>query len=694
LKRVSKSVMESKPSRTNGHPAQAHLIGPRARRPESAARDTGRPSFESFFLELSAYFVKAPADQVERGIDIWLEKLARYTRVDRIGLWECNPDGVHVKLRHVYSDPGLPSGPPSPEEIDFPWINEQYRRGRVVNWARVPEDIPAEAVLEHAHSVRVGAKSVLALPVHAGTTVYVLALSSMRTYHKWPKSLVRKLQLVTEIFASTFVRLSAERSLIASEARNRAILKALPDLIFVLKPDGVFAECHYPATIDLLAPPDAFMGRPMEDVLPPETARHFRSAFRRAAETGEMIEIEYVLPIGGDERHFEGRVVRGDDGAMVVMVRNITERHRAATQLRESEQRFRVAFSHSAIGIALVSLEGNFLQVNGALCEILGYTAPELLSTKFQVMTHPDDLEANLRNWRRALAGEISHYEMEKRYIHKDGRVIWALLTTALVRNDLNEPLYFVSQLQDVSERKQAQMDIERARLELTHIGRVSLVGQLTTSLAHELLQPITAVVANAQTALRAPELAAPSEMRALIEDIAESGARAGEIIHNIRGLLRKEREPYTTVELNALVQEVAHVMRSDLLVHQVRLITHLHAGDAEINGDRGELQQVLLNLMLNATESMAETAVDARKLVIGTVVRADTVELSVQDSGTGAAPIDLKRLPEPFFTTKPGGVGMGLSICAEIVRAHKGQLVGENNPERGMTWRCLLPRG
>jgi PAS domain S-box-containing protein len=583
--------------------------------------------------------------------------------------------------------------PPRLAKADYPWANEQYQRGKIVHWGRVPDDIPAAAAAERAEAVRIGAKSILGIPIRAGATLYVLSFADMHAYRKWPKNVLGRLQLVGEILASAIVRQRTERSLLASESSQRALLKALPDLIFVLSADEVYVECHSPETIDLYVPPEQFMGRKMQDVLPPDMTSIFRAAFRQAADTGGVVDIQYKLPIPGDERRFEARVVRRDDGATVAVVRNITDGYQAANRLRDSEERFRAAFSHSAIGIALLSLEGHWLQVNAALCRILGYSETELLSTTFQALTHPDDLEPNREYVRRALAGEISHYEMDKRYLHKDGRLIWALLTAALVRNAANEPLYFVSQVQDVTERRQAQIEIERARLELAHIGRVSLVGQLTSSLAHELLQPITVVVSNAETGLHAAALGASSEMRALLEDIAESGRRAGDIIHHVRDMLRKERGPHMPVDLNALVQEVAQVMRSDLLLHQVRLSTQLAAGNAHISGDRGELQQVLLNLMLNGTEAMNTVPLHDRQLFITTVVHSNAVELSVRDRGPGSPPGNLKRLTEPFFTTKSSGVGMGLSICADIVRAHRGQLLGENNPERGMTWRCILPR-
>jgi PAS domain S-box-containing protein len=686
--------VESNPSSpADGKTIGAHSTEPRARRTRPEPNIAGRLRFESFLLELSAYFAKATADCVDPAIELWLEKLARFIGADRTSLWECEPDGPHMNRRYVYAALGLQPHSSTALYADFPWVTQEYRQGRIVSWARIPEDVPTAAIAERTHAMRTGAKSMLGIPVQTGTTLYVMTFSCVHAYRKWPKSLVRRLQLVGEIFASALVRGSAERSLLASEARNRAILKALPDLLFVLSPSGVFIEYHCAEMVDLLMAPDEFMGRTMEDVLPPQMARAFRSAFLRAVETGGVVDVEYVLPIRGDDRHFEARVVRRDDGALVAVVRNITERHRVAERLRESEQRFRLPFTHSAIGLALVSLDGHFLEVNAAMCRILGYSEAELVQTTFQALTYPEDLAPNLVCLRRALAGEISHYELEKRYIHKQGRIIWTQITVALVRSTANEPLYFVSQMQDISERRQSQIEIERARRELAHVGRVSLVGQLTASLAHELLQPITAVVSNAESGLRTPELPASSEMRLLLQDIAASGRRAGSIIHNVRGLLRKDRKPHARVDLNQLVEEVAHVMRSDLLLHQVRLITKSHSANAEISGDRVELQQVLLNLILNGTEAMSATPLHERELVVSILAGEDAVELSVQDNGPGSTSGDIKRLLEPFFTTKPGGVGMGLSICAEIVRAHNGQLSAENNPGRGMTWRCRLPR-
>ena len=206
---------------------------------ESAKPDVniaGRLRFESFLLELSAFFAKASTDCIEQAVDLWLEKLARFTGIDRIAFWECDTAGGQMHLRHIYSAPDFPQLPTRVFIADFPWLINEFRHGRVACWERIPEDAPAIASVERAYLTQIGAKSALGIPVEAGTTTFVLIFMCIRGPRKWPKNLIRRLQLVAEIFASAVARLRIERSLSASESRTKAILRAFPDLIFVRKP--------------------------------------------------------------------------------------------------------------------------------------------------------------------------------------------------------------------------------------------------------------------------------------------------------------------------------------------------------------------------------------------------------------------------------------------------------------------------
>ncbi|HTT01006.1 MAG TPA: PAS domain S-box protein [Steroidobacteraceae bacterium] len=536
---------------------------------------------ESFLLQLSAAFLKAPIDDLDRQIEIWLRRLTQFMQVDRCSFWEQSGSGGSITCQYFHCAAGM--GPPESELLRhrYPWLTRQYRRGVPIVWSRVPEQIPACAAPEREHAMRIGAKSVLSIPLATGSSIWVLALVSTRRYCTWTDGMVQRMTMVGEIFASAMLRQRAEISLRLSQ-----------------------------------------------------------------------------------------------------------------WQLRESEERFRGAFDNAAIGMALVSPEGRWLKVNQALTRIFGYSEEELRDTTFQAISHPDDLSSNLEYLRRALGGDIDHYELEKRYIHKDGHTIFALLSVSLVRDALGRPLYFVSQIHDLSERTRAQLEIDQLRLELTHSSRVALMGQLTGSLAHELLQPVTAMSANAEAALSflaAGEIDVPA-MLACLNDIVESCGRAAHVIQRVNSLLRKERRPRRRIDLNQLVREVARVMRSDLMTRRVRLVMQLDEQLPDVMGDAVELQQVILNLIVNGAEAVSHDSCKNRDLLVATIPCEQEVELRVRDQGAGAEPENLERMFEPFFSTKPNGMGLGLPICSEIARAHGGRLWAENNADAGLTVHVTLP--
>ncbi len=507
-----------------------------------------------------------PSEGVGREISKWLGKLAAVIGVDRCSLWELEAGGDRIRLLYFYSTPGAPKPLIDASASKMEWLTEQYLSGNVVAWPRVPRDIPASAAGERAWARSVGAKSVLCIPMNAGQLTRSIVFTSVRRYHRWPEALIKRLRLVGEIFSGAITRQTAEASLQSSESRTRAILKALPDLTFILNSEGVYLDFIGDAS-QLLVSPEEFLGRRIDDVLPAAITARFRAAFARASVSGEVVEVEFELPVRGDQRVYEARIVRRDDDAVVCIVRDVTERTRA---LRE----------------------------------------------------------------------------------------------------------------------------VERLRHELTHFGRLALMGQLTSSLAHELAQPITAAVGNAEAGQRllTRESADPDETRAILADVVDSCLRAAEVVSGVRSLLTKEPRPRRRVDLNRLVTEVAEMMHSDLIRRQVRLVTRLDSALPEITGHPVELRQVILNLILNGAEALSQTPPIERELVIATQQSSQGIELTVRDQGIGADPAHLRRMFEPFFTTKPDGIGMGLPICAEIVKAHSGRLSAENNPDRGITVRCLLP--
>jgi len=246
----------------------------------------------------------------------------------------------------------------------------------------------------------------------------------------------------------------------------------------------------------------------------------------------------------------------------------------------------------------------------------------------------------------------------------------------------------------DITERKRAELERQQLQQELSHVARVTMMGELTSSLAHELNQPLTAILSNAQTAQRMFAAGKPNleELREILSDIVADDERAGGIIGRLRALLRKEQPELQPVEVNGLVMEVAGLVRSDTIIRNVPLTLDLAPDLPPVRGDRVQLQQVVLNLMLNALDSMKGTTGSDRRLVVRTESSEGVVRVAVRDSGTGIPADQLERIFEPFFTTKAEGLGMGLAIARSIVRSHGGRMWAENNAGSGATLTLALP--
>jgi signal transduction histidine kinase len=243
--------------------------------------------------------------------------------------------------------------------------------------------------------------------------------------------------------------------------------------------------------------------------------------------------------------------------------------------------------------------------------------------------------------------------------------------------------------------RKQGELEAQRLRQELTHIGRVSALGELTASLAHELNQPLTAILSNAQAAQRllAADAVNLEEVREILRDIVTDDKRASEMIHRLRGLIKKGDLEFVPLDLNEVVGEVAWLVRSDAILRNVSLSLEFAADLPKVRGDRVQLQQVVLNLVLNGLDAMRESPTADRTLVIRTARDgAAAVTVAVQDSGIGIDEKAVDRMFHPLFTTKAEGLGMGLAIARTIVDAHGGRLGAANNVHGGATFHFTLP--
>jgi PAS domain S-box-containing protein len=372
---------------------------------------------------------------------------------------------------------------------------------------------------------------------------------------------------------------------------------------------------------------------------------------------------------------------------------------RASTEaLRRSEERWRTVFQNAPVGIGTLNLNGRFVTVNPTFQRMLGYGEDEMRSLTGIDITHEDDRAATRGLIDEMMAGGRRSYQLEKRYRRKDGQVIWVLVNTSIIPASGSTPAFFAGVVVDITERKRAQEERERLREleeDLAHMNRVSMMGELAASLAHEITQPVGSAGNNARAAMnflnqRPPDL---GEAREAIGDVVNDTNRAGDIIDRIREHINKAPPRKGRFDLNAAINEVIVLAHSAIIKNGVSVETRLADDLLAVQGDRVQVQQVVLNLILNATEAMDSVAAGARKLAVSTEqTKTGGARVAVRDSGPGIDPEHRERVFQAFYTTKSSGTGMGLSICRSIIDAHGGRLWAEANEPRGAVFQFTLP--
>ena len=243
--------------------------------------------------------------------------------------------------------------------------------------------------------------------------------------------------------------------------------------------------------------------------------------------------------------------------------------------------------------------------------------------------------------------------------------------------------------------RRRSETDLQRNREQLAHVTRVSTMGELATSLAHELNQPLTAILSNAQAAQRFlnAQPADLDEVREILEDIVTDNSRAGEVIRRMRTLVKKEELEFAPINVASVIGDVVQLVHSDGVLRNIRVDIECQDNLPTVRGDRVQLQQVVLNLLMNAFDAMKEATAKERNVKVWAQTNgAGTVEISVRDHGTGLTSDELAKVFQPFYTTKREGLGMGLPISRSIIEAHGGRLWAENNVDLGATFHFTLP--
>ncbi len=376
------------------------------------------------------------------------------------------------------------------------------------------------------------------------------------------------------------------------------------------------------------------------------------------------------------------------------------ERERAEVELtliKHGEDRFRRYFELGLIGMAITSPTKCILEVNDELCSILGYTRDELLRKNWAEITHPEDLANDVVQFDQVLAGEKDEYTMDKRWIRQDGQIVYSIMSAKCVRRADGSVDYFVGLVQDITQRKQAEEELHKTQAELAHVSRVTTVGELTASIAHEVNQPLGAIVTNGHACLRLLSRDNPDieEARQAVECIIADGMRAGEVIKRIRRLLKKSTTGKSSHNINSIIRDVLGLTGGELSKNGIKVRTQLAGGLPQVIVDRVQIQQVVLNLILNGKEAMSRAGWQPRELLIKTEQTGPEIIVKLADTGIGISSDSREQAFEPFFTSKEGGLGLGLSISRTIIYAHGGRLWLEpGRNEQGTIAQFALPTG
>lgn len=387
-----------------------------------------------------------------------------------------------------------------------------------------------------------------------------------------------------------------------------------------------------------------------------------------------------------------------DDKNNVIGIRgavsDITERKHMEEALRLNENQLIKAQRIAGLGFLTWNLKTNKIVWSDEVYELYGCEKDKYKVTIESTvgLVHPDDLEYVQKNLDAAVKG-IDKYDIDHRMVRPDGRVIWVHANAELVRDKDGKPELLLGTVLDITHRKAIQEQLDNLRRELLHTTRRSTMGELTAALAHELNQPLAAILTNAQAAQRflRKEKTDLDILRDILTDIVSDDKRAKEIILKLRSMMSTRTVEFNELDINELIDGIVPLIRSDAIIKNVKLTVDLKKGLPPVLGDQIELQQVVLNIILNGFESMEDK--DKKELTIFIKQDdAETITVGFQDSGFGLKEEDIENFFRPFITTKKKGMGMGLTISRSIIEAHGGKIWAKNNPDEGATFYFTLP--
>ena len=429
-----------------------------------------------------------------------------------------------------------------------------------------------------------------------------------------------------------------------------------------------------------------------------------RAAHQAAIESN--VELEYiedeVIARDGSSKLIAWRTTRVHDeqGRPIGLLssgEDVTDQRRSQRELKHSEQLLRSAQAIARLGNFELRIPAGTSFWSQQVYEITGLDpgAPSPDPAEFaERYVHPDDRERYKREWQRGIT-ETGKVDVEYRVLRPDGAVREVHMLAQILPSNDGQSLVVSGTLHDITERKQAEEEARQGQERLTHVARLSTMGEMATGLAHEINQPLTAIATYAQAASRlmaAEGGADPADLREALVAITNQALRAGEVIHRLRAFVKNRTARTETLDINRLIEDLSVLAEPDARASDVRLTLDLAPGLPPVGADPVQIQQVLLNLIRNAIDALLEVPGAAREIVVRTGLDGPDVEVAVIDHAGGIAPEIALQLFNPFYTTKATGTGLGLAISRSIIRAHRGKLGHRPTPGGGTTFHFSLP--
>jgi two-component system, LuxR family, sensor kinase FixL len=529
-----------------------------------------------------------------------------------------------------------------------------------------------------------------------GTERWVLAKG--RTIIEPPDSAGRRVGVVLDITE----RKQAEEKLRESEDRFRAMANAAPVMIWMAGTDKLYTFFNK-GWLDFTGGTlQELLGNAWRKGVHAEDFNRCLEVYANAFDARQEFTMEYRL------RRYDGEYrwildhgtprVEADDvflGYIGTAV-DISDRKRAEEALDRERRFLRQVIDTDPNFIFAKDREGRFTLANQAVADAYGTTVDDLVGkTDSDFNPNREEVESFRQMDLEVMDRLQERFIPEERVTDAHGYVRW--LQT--VKRPIFEKDGFANQVlgasTDITQRRKAEIELQEQRAELAHVARISTMGELSASLAHELNQPLTAILSNAQAALRfiSSKPVDLEEVREILQDIVKDNSRAGEVIRRMRALVKKEPLEFASLDLANLIRDVVVLLHSDAILQHVKIALELDENLPPVRGDRVQLQQVVLNLLLNAFDAMKECPASAREVKLQSERNdAGLIQVAVSDRGSGLTGDKLDQIFKPFYTTKGEGLGMGLSICRSIIEAHRGQLWAENNADGGATFYFTVP--